>query len=66
MRTWKGSYTVEAAVVVPILIWTMATGIGIGIDLLKEVRSQQEGQQVEQMWEVERFYTYQALKGVTE
>ena len=34
---WRGSYTVEAAVIIPVLIWTMAAAMCTGIDLLHEV-----------------------------
>ena len=39
---WRGSYTVEAAVIIPVLIWTMAAAMCTGIDLLHEVRGEHE------------------------
>ena len=63
---WKGSYTVEAAVLVPLLIWTMVTAMCIGINLLKEVRSEHEEEQIAELWAVDSFYRYQVLKEVTE
>ena len=36
---WRGSYTVEAAVIIPVLIWTMAAAMCTGIDLLHEAVS---------------------------
>ena len=63
---WRGSYTVEAAVLVPLLIWTMATAMCIGINLLKEVRSEHEEEQIAELWAVDSFYRYQVLKEVTE
>ena len=37
---WRGSYTVEAAVIIPVLIWTMAAAMCTGIDCcMKYVRS---------------------------
>ena len=64
MRKWKGSYTVEAAVIVPIMIWMMAAVICMGITLVKDVQMQDEHKCVETMWEVEDFYKYQAVKEV--
>ena len=42
---WRGSYTVEAAVIIPVLIWTMAAAMCTGIDLLHEVREEHEEKQ---------------------
>ena len=44
---WRGSYTVEAAVIIPVLIWTMAAAMCTGIDLLHEVREEHEEKQIE-------------------
>ena len=44
---WRGSYTVEAAVIIPVLIWTMAAAMCTGIDLLNEVRGEHEEKQME-------------------
>lgn len=62
---WKGSYTVEAALIVPILIWTMAIAMCTGMELLKEVRGEHEEKQIEDMWAIDSFYKYQTLKEVT-
>ena len=64
MRKWKGSYTVEAAVIVPIMIWMMAAVMCMGITLVKDVQMQDEHKCEETMWEVEDFYKYQAVKEV--
>ena len=64
MRKWKGSYTVEAAVIVPIMLWTMAAAMCMGITLLKDVQAQNEHKCVETMWEVEDFYKFQAVEEV--
>lgn len=52
---WRGSYTVEAAVIIPVLIWTMAAAMCTGIDLLHEVREEHEEKQIEDMWAVDSF-----------
>ncbi len=61
---WRGSYTVEAALIVPILIWTMMAAMCTGIELLKEVRAEHEEKQIEDLWAVDSFYKYQVLKEV--
>ena len=61
---WRGSYTVEAALIVPILIWTMMAAMCTGIELLKEVRAEHEEKQIEDLWAVDSFYRYQVLKEV--
>lgn len=65
VRSWKGSYTVEAAVIVPLLIGTMAIAMRIAIMLYEEVRDQREEEAVQMMWEVEEFYRYQVIQEVT-
>lgn len=66
MKKWKGSYTVEAAVLVPILIGTMAFAMCMGISLLEDIRGEHEEQKIETMWAVDEFYNYQVLKEVTD
>ena len=61
---WRGSYTVEAALIVPIMIWTMAVAMCTGIELLKEVREEHEEKQIEELWAIDSFYRYQVLKEV--
>jgi hypothetical protein len=58
---WKASYTVEAAVIVPVTIAVMALAMRIGILLCQEVKADKEAESLSQMWEVEEFYRYQAI-----
>lgn len=66
MKWWKGSYTVEAAVLLPILIGTMAIAMCMGISLLEDIRREQEQKRIETLWVVDEFYNYQVLKEVTD
>lgn len=66
MKQWKGSYTVEAAVLFPILIGTMAIAMCMGISLFEEIRGEQEQQRIEALWAVDEFYNYQMVKEVTD
>lgn len=61
-KRWKASYTVEAALIVPLLIGAMALAMRLGIVLYTEVRNEKEGEAVAAMWEVDEFYKYQILK----
>lgn len=62
MKKWKGSYTVEASFIVPLLIGVMALAMRLGIALYAEVKNEKEGEAVADMWEVEEFYKYQMIK----
>ena len=65
MRKWKGSYTVEAAIIVPIMIWTMAIAMCTGITMWQQIQNEHEEAQIQELWAVEAFYKYQVLKEVT-
>jgi hypothetical protein len=60
----KASFTVEASILVPVLLFTMALAMKIGLFLYGEMKEQRESQRVESLWEVEDFYTNEQIKGV--
>lgn len=60
----KGSYTVEAAVVVTLYLFVIAGAMQIGIHLFEEVQSECAQEQNSEFWAVEDFYHYQMWKGV--
>ena len=60
----KGSFTVEASVLVPMLIFMYILMINTGIHCYVEIREQKEQEAQEDIWVVEEFYKYQLLKGV--
>ncbi len=62
----KGSYTVEAALTVPLLVFVMAAGMRIGLGLYQEIKNENEAQLVEELWEVEDFYKNHWLKETLE
>jgi hypothetical protein len=64
MKRCKASYTVEAAVIVPLAISVMALAMRIGILLCQEVKQENESESLSLMWEVEDFYKYQAVEEV--
>ena len=59
----KGSFTVEASVLVPMLIFMYLLMINTGIHYYVEIREQKEQEAQEDVWVVEEFYKYQLLKG---
>ncbi len=61
----KGSYTIEASVLIPLLLMVMALGMRMGIYLYQEIREQKEQQAVEELWEVKDFYQYQWIGEMT-
>lgn len=63
-RYLKGSFTVEAAVWIPMLIMIYATVIKTGINLYIEIREQKEQEAQKDMWLVDDFYKYQLVKEV--
>jgi hypothetical protein len=60
----KASFTVEASILVPILLFSMALAMKIGLFLYDEMKEQRESQQVESLWEVEDFYINEQIKEV--
>lgn len=59
MKTWKASYTVEASLVVPIMLWVFALAMQTGITMHEEIVEQQN---IEfELWEVKEFYKFQSV-----
>lgn len=62
----RGSFTVEGAILFPILFLLIAIAIQLAISLFEEIREDYEPQKVEELWEVEDFYLYQGSGEVME
>lgn len=60
----KGSFTVEAAVLVPMLVMMYVLMINTGFNMYVEIREQKEQEAQLDMWMVDDFYKYQILKEV--
>lgn len=56
MKWKKGSYTIEASFIVPILFFSMAIGMLLAIDLYQEIMSIKDEDVLQQLWAVESFY----------
>ncbi|MEE1079237.1 MAG: hypothetical protein UIC64_09360 [Agathobacter sp.] len=57
----KGSYTLEASVYIPIVIFVMAIAMRLCIVLYQEIRDEREQDEVVNMWVVDEFYTYKLV-----
>lgn len=59
MKKWKGSYTVEASLIVPLLLGVFAYAMKTGIAMYEEVQKQEVSS--EELCEVKEFYRYQVM-----
>lgn len=57
----KGSYTVEAAVYIPIILFMLFHSLDIAIDFWQESRERETSKQLEELDCVKEFYGYQIL-----
>ena len=62
----KGSYTVEAAIIVPILIFLLAIGMRAGLILYDEIRQEREQEILDGMWVVDDFYRFKNMGELTD
>ena len=46
MKKWKASYTVEASVIVPLVLWVLAVVMQLGIAMHEEIEGQKEQEAV--------------------
>lgn len=60
-KTLSGSYTVEAAIYIPIILFMLFQSIGIGIDFWQASRSREVCSQLRELDCVKEFYAYQIL-----
>lgn len=61
----KASYTVEAALTIPMLLFVMFFAMQMSFQLYDEICAQQEYEVVEQLWEVRDFYRIQGIGELT-
>ena len=60
----KGSFTVEASVLVPMLLVIYVLIINTGLYMYNEIREQQEQEAQSDIWVIDDFYKYQLMKGM--
>lgn len=61
-KKWKASYTVEASLIVPILLGVFALTMQMGIALHEEIK--EDNKVVVELCGVKEFYLYQSLGGI--
>lgn len=62
-KYYKASYTVEAAVILPLILFTVCQGIKIGIDLCMEVKAESVySADLEKLQGTEIFYRTNGLE----
>ena len=56
IKSLKGSYTIEAAILIPFFLFIMAGTIKSGLFLYTQIREQDETRMTEEIWAVSDFY----------
>lgn len=62
----KGSYTIEAAIIVPIFIFLLAIGMRAGLILYDEIRQEREQEILDGLWIVDDFYRFKRMGELTD
>lgn len=57
----KGSYTIEAAIYIPIIIFILCQTLQIAIDFWQESRTREVSEVLQQLDIVKEFYNYQVI-----
>ena len=67
MKKVKGVYTVEAAIIIPMVLFTMTESIHIGIDLyMKTERMAADVREVEELEDVELIHKLRSAGNIVE
>lgn len=65
-RMHKGSFTVEASVYVPVVLFLIMNVLTVGIDFFQESRNREENKSITELDIVGEFYNYQVLGEIGE
>lgn len=60
-KCWKGSYTIEAAIYIPMILFLLYQSIGTAIDFWKDSRIREESSCLKELDIVQEFYGYQIM-----
>lgn len=60
----KGSYTIEAAIYIPIILFMLVQSLEIAIDFWQESRVREVNEELQRIDIVKQFYGYQILDEV--
>jgi hypothetical protein len=63
---YKGSYTVEAAIYIPIILFMLFQSVEIAIDFLQSSREREVCEELQTLDIVKEFYGYQVMDEVRE
>lgn len=61
-KKYKGSYTIEAAIYIPIVLFVLFQSLEIAIDFWQQSRDREIYQKLQDLDVVEEFYGYQILE----
>lgn len=61
---WKGSYTIEAALYIPMILFLMYQSVGFAVDYWKESRTREVSECLQELDIVKEFYGYQIIEEV--
>ncbi len=64
-RSQKGSYTIEAAIYIPVVLFVLFHSLEIGIDFWQESKERSINEYLQKLDIVQEFYVYQILDEVT-
>lgn len=62
----KGSYTIEAAIWVPVMIFLIMNVVRLGISFFQESINREAGVRLKELDIVQEFYNYQILREIGE
>ena len=65
-RMHKGSFTIEASIYIPILLFLMTNVLSIGIHFFQEAKGRSENPEIKCLDIVKEFYNYQILEEIKE
>ena len=62
----KGSFTIEASIYIPMILFLIANVLSIGIHFFQEAKERRENPEIESLDIVKEFYNYQILDDIKE
>ena len=65
-KKYKGSYTIEAAIYIPIILCILFQSINLAIDFWQGSKTREVYEGLQRLDTVKEFYTYQILEEVGE
>ena len=62
----KGSFTIEASIYIPIVLFLIANVLSVGIRFFQEAKERNENPEIASLDIVKEFYNYQILEDIKE